>query len=336
MLEELAIASLALAVASAGFVAVLVARRLFLSRRERARRRTEDLLRPQALALAHGDEHVELPPLSRREAAVFAELLGRLSRSLAGDSRARIAAFFEETGQVHAMIRQLRSRRGWRRATAAYAVGNMASAAAVPALLAALQDRERDVRAAATLSLGRLAAADAVAPLIEALVVRRVPAGTAGHALLSIGTAALHQLRGLVRHSDSHVRAAAAQLLGLLGDPSDARLVETSLRDTAAEVRGEAARALGSLGARGAAASLEAALDDRVPAVRAAAAEALGRVGGRNAVDKLVAVASHDRFEAARAAAKALAALDPAALSAAAARPGSGPHLAEAADLAAA
>jgi len=67
--------------------------------------------------------------------------------------------------------------------------------------------------------------------------------------------------------------------------------------------------------------------------VRLHAARALGRIGEQQAVPALLDQARGDRFEAARSAAQALAVCDPAALLRAAAAPGAGPHLHEAADL---
>ena len=67
--------------------------------------------------------------------------------------------------------------------------------------------------------------------------------------------------------------------------------------------------------------------------VRAAAAHALGQLDAGTAVPKLLEVARTDVFRPARAAARAAARIDPGALRAAAAQPGAGPYLQEAADL---
>jgi HEAT repeat protein len=77
------------------------------------------------------------------------------------------------------------------------------------------------------------------------------------------------------------------------------------------------------------------ALGDRVPAVRGAAARALGQIGGRQATEALLPVARTDSFEPAREAAAALARIDPTLVIRVASEPGAGPHLREAADLAA-
>ena len=69
-------------------------------------------------------------------------------------------------------------------------------------------------------------------------------------------------------------------------------------------------------------------LDDRIPFVRAAAAAALGEIGDEGASGRLRALAIEDSFDPARAAAQALARLDPDAV-----RGGGSPYLDEAADM---
>jgi HEAT repeat protein len=275
------------------------------------------------------------PASSLRDAAIFAELLGRFSRKLKGDARARIATFFELAGDVGRELDRLTDRRAWRRAQAAYLLGDMDSSTAVPGLLGALDDPRRDVRAAAARSLGRLGAASAVEPLVESLVGRRVPWAAAGQALLEIGAQAVPQLRALVLHPEAEVRARATELIGLVGAAGEADLLIGRLHDASAEVRANAARSLGRLGAEEAEAEVRAALDDRISFVRSAAAFALGQIGDQGSVEALLRVARVDTFESARAAARALARIAPAELAEAARDPNAGAHLCEATDLAA-
>jgi hypothetical protein len=333
MVNALQIASLALAFAATGFVLVLMLRRLVLSREEAERRAVEERLRDHALALADGDP-VDLPDLGRREAAVFARMLARYARQLAGEPRRHIARFFEEGGHVDAQLRLLRSRRVWRRAAAAATLGDMASPAAIPALLERLDDPEREVRAAATRSLALVGATVAVAPIVAALATGRVQRAVGGWALMKLGDSALTSLRGLVEHQDPDIRATAVELVGLTGDAGDSAQLVERLRDPAAEVRAKAAHALGRLGAADAAVALRGALGDRIFFVRAAAARALGQIGDRASSAALVHMAQTDNFEAAQAAARALADLEPLGLAAAASVAAARPHLREAADLA--
>jgi HEAT repeats len=324
--------SLVFAAAAVLFVAVLAIRRVQLARGERRRAAAETRLRPVALDLLAG-EGGDIEPLGQEEVEVLAGLLGRYSRQLSGTATAQVAAFFERGGGLERELGTLRSRRAWRRATAAYALGDMGSDAAVPALVAALADPKREVRSAAARSLGRLGAVEAVEPLVYALVGTGIPRAVAGQALLAIGAAALPSLRSLEARAEAEVRAFAVELVGLLGDASDGPLLIERLRDSSAEVRAKAARALGRLGAEEAAAELRAALVDRIPFVRTAAAFALGMIDDREAVDALLEQARGEHFDLARSAAQAVARIDPERVSAAAQTAHAGTHVLEAADL---
>jgi HEAT repeat protein len=332
VLEALGIGALALAVLSALFLAALVARRVSLARDERHRAELEARLRPLALALVDGDE-VEERALDAEERAILAESIGRLSRSVSGEARERIGDYFAGTEAYAAEIRALSDRRAWRRATAAYRLGDMACPDAVPAISTRLDDRDADVRAAAARSLGRLAAPAAAEPLVQCLVRGSVPRAIAFRALLDIGPGALPMLRTLIFDPDPDVRGTAVELLGWLGEASDDAALIDAVADPAAEVRARAAGALGRLASSDGADALAQALDDRIYFVRLHAARALGQVGERAAIPRLVRQAREDRFESARAAAEALSRIDPDALLAAAGEPGAGPHLHEAADL---
>jgi HEAT repeat protein len=228
-------------------------------------------------------------------------------------------------------VKALRARHDWQRATAASLLGDMGSERAIAPLLEVLGDRSRDVRTAAARSLGRLGAPAAADALVRAFVTADVAHGVAGDALVALGPAALPALRALTGSEDPALRKAAVELLGLLGEPADSPVLVARLRDSAAEVRASAARALGRLAAEDAATAVRGALSDRVPFVRAAAARALGDIGDRDAGAELLVVARSDHYDAAQAAARALARVDPQLL-ATAAREGGGPHVLEAAD----
>jgi hypothetical protein len=331
-LTVVAWSALTLTALSLGFVLLLVLRRFALAKEARRHLTAEERLQPIALALASGD--VEgLGTLDAQEAEVVAGLLGRYVRQLRGQARTDIATFFEDRGFVEREVGKLSSQRSWKRARAAHLLGDMGSTRAAEPLLAALRDGKREVRAAAARSLGSLQCLDAVEPLVDALVRGLVPRAVAGQALLTIGSASRDRLRGLVPHPDPEVRAVAIELLGLVGDASDAELVAARLRDSAAEVRAKAGRALGRLGAEEEAANLRRALGDRIPFVRATTAIALGMLGDREAGPALLEQARTDQFDAAHAAAYALAGADAALLWEAARRLGQGPHVAEAADV---
>jgi HEAT repeat protein len=332
VLEALGIAALVLAAISAAFLFALVARRMSLAREERRRAEMEQRLKPLALALTD-DDQTDLPVLPAAELAVLADVLGRYSRRVTGEARERIAGYFAGTEALARELHALDDRRAWRRATAAYRLGDMACRDAGPPLVTRLSDHDADVRASAARSLGQLRFEEAASPLVVVLVEETVPRAIAFRALLDIGGAALPELRRLAGDETADLRAAAVELIGWLGDAADADLLVAAMEDSSAEVRARAAASLGRLAETEGAAALTRALGDRIYFVRLHAARALGQVGERDAVAQLLRQAREDRFEAARAAAEAVALIDPDALLAAAELPDAGPHLHEAADL---
>jgi len=158
--------SLALAAAGGLGVCVLAARRTVVAWKGRRRLEAEGRLLLTAIAVVEGDA-VDIACLSEADSRVLASQLGRLGGSLRGTSTERIARFFESSGFVEREVRALKSLRAWRRAKAAFALGDMGSPDAVPELLEALRDPDSAVRGAAARSLGRLRAATAVAPIVS-------------------------------------------------------------------------------------------------------------------------------------------------------------------------
>jgi HEAT repeats len=333
-MRVLALIALALAAASVLLVVGLIGRRLWVERRERRWRAATAEARPAVLALIDGDTTTG-EGLSGTKAEAFAALLGRYAVSVRGEARSRITRWFEDHGAVDRELGHLASRRGWRRAQAAFTLGDMASDRAVPALVAALEDGNREVRAAATRSLGRLRATEAIEPAIQAGIDRRVPRSVVSAAALELGPPVVPALIPLLKHERPEVRATAAELFGLLDVSGDAAPLVALLQDPSPAVRASAALALERVADASAAQELLGALADDEPAVRAAAATALGAIGGEESVDALLRLAREDSFEPARAAAHAAARIDPGRVGAAADAPGGGPFLAEAADLAA-
>jgi HEAT repeat protein len=329
-MDALGSAVLVLVAGSMLFLLVLVGRRSWIGYRAGRRDAAVAALRPAAIELI--EDAGDPPPLRGLDAEVFAELLGGYSLVVRGEPRERIAAYFESTGAVDEQLALLGSRRAWRRATAAFTLGDMGSPHAVPALLGALDDKRRAVRAAAARSLGRIGSEAAIEPLITAGVERRIPRDVASLALFDIGTPAVPRLLELTRDDEPLVRAASVELVGYLGNAGDSGPLPAMLRDTSADVRAAAAGSLGRLGASTARDALVDALDDRVPGVRVAASRALGQIGGRRALDGLLRVARTDEHEPAASAAQAAARIDPALVVHAAAQPDAGPYLREAAD----
>jgi HEAT repeat protein len=324
--------AVALATVGAFCVAALALRRLTLARDERKHLVAERRLTPHALALLDGDL-VAAADLCAEDLPIVAGLLARYAQHLSGSERRQIAVFFETHGEVDRELAQLRAAHGWRRATAAFLLGDMASARAVEPLVGALDDADAAVRAAAARSLGRLGAPAAVEPLVRAFAARRLPRAVAGQALLAVGEPAMAPLRALLEAADPAAREFAVELVGLLGDAGDSPAVVRRLADSSAEVRAKAARALGRLGARDGTAALTVTLRDRIPFVRAAAARGLAEVGDPEAAVPLLRIAADDQFDPARAAAQAAARLDPVAVLRAEDPAAASGHIEEAADV---
>ena len=112
-------------------------------------------------------------------------------------------------------LRQLHSRRAWKRARPRSRSATSALAAGCPVCSSAARRSGADVRAAAARSLGRLGAIEAIEPLVTASVARRLPRDVADLALLDIGPPRSTASLELARHADSGVRASAVDLLGL-------------------------------------------------------------------------------------------------------------------------
>jgi HEAT repeat protein len=315
-------------------LAVLVTRRWELTRQAQRRREVEDRLKQVALELMDSQSSGPPADLSAEEKEALADLLGRYARTVRGASHERIVGYFAAEGMIERELLVLGgSGPGWRRATAAFRLGDIGNDTVAAALVAALRDRERDVRIAAARSLGRLRVVEGGAELVAASADRRVPEALVRWALLQIGAAAVPELKALLSSDDQRARAAASQLIGRLGGPSDAVDLQARLRDSSSLVRAQAARALGRLGGERHIQALLEALEDRIPAVRASAATALGYLRDRRALPALIEHANRDLFDVAREAARAVVRIDPDA-AAERARVTASDHLREAVDLA--
>jgi HEAT repeats len=325
--------ALALSASSLVMLGILVLRRSSLAARDRQRREVEEGLKEIAMELLHAGAE---PPsqLDERQREALADLLGRYARATRGATHDRIVEYFEREGTVAHEIAVMRdARAGWRRAAAAFRLGDIGPASAAPALIAALHDSDRDVRIAAARSLGRLRAPEAAQELLAAAAERRVPPSLVGWSLLQIGAPVLPRLTPLLQSDSEFARRGVVQLVGLLGGPAEAMAVQERLTDASPVVRAHAARALGRIGGRRNLDALREATWDRAPAVRAAAAEALGQLRDRDSLSMLAARATGDQFDVARACARAIVAIDPSEAVARAQQTGAA-HLREAADLA--
>jgi HEAT repeat protein len=142
---------------------------------------------------------------------------------------------------------------------------------------------------------------------------RPVPAGLLVDSLLRLGPGATEHLAAALATGSPHVRAVAAETLGLLGTTEAAAALLAALADPAAtaEVRARAAGALGRIGTPAAIDPLIGCLDpDEPPGLRTAAAKALGELSSPRAVPHLVGLLAGP-YPLAATAAAALARLGP-------------------------
>jgi HEAT repeat protein len=327
--------ALALALVGVAWTIVFVATRVAIARRRRTADEALERMRPLALQIAYEDEPPDLTGLGERDLEALATLVARYGRQLRGESRERLESFFADSGATGRQRELLQRGGAWRRATAAFSLGDMGATAAVPDLIGALDDRDRAVRIAAARSLGVIGAPEAAPALVESLTSGSLPWLVGGQALIDLGSHAAPSLRALAAEPGAPARGRAIELLGFVGEAGDAAVVFDALVSESPDLRERAARALGRLGARDAVEALRRALADPEPAVAAAAATSIGAIGDRGAVEDLLQLARTGPFRAARAAARAAASLDPRAVERAADAPGAGQHLGEAADLAA-
>lgn len=322
--------SIALAIVNVTVATLVVANRFLLKRAERRYQAAVQRTRPILLDWIDGED-VRIPVLNAVERRAFVDLLAKYGRSLRGDGRRRVSDLARDAGLLSELVRQTTSRRAWRRAAAAYRLGDI-GLDDTDLLVEMLADRDRRVRNAAARSLGKQRAVDGVAPIVIALSTGAVARAVGGQALIDIGATAADALGELLDSRIREVRSTAAELLGRVGTVEHARLLAGQLDHPDPEVRVAVTRALGRIGGRVAAASLPPLLSDPVPYVRAAAAGALGRLGRPDGATALIAMAIEDDYLPAHAAALAARELDPAAVLEAADATGA-PCLVEAADL---
>jgi HEAT repeat protein len=324
LVTTLLLISLVLAAAALGCIVVIAARRAAVSIMLARRQRLEMELRRVILQFLNGGP----PParLSRAQFKTAVEILRRYAGQLDGEALERAAKYFEGHGALGEELKAMRSHTGWRRARAAYRLGDMTSDA-TPELLAGLEDPSRDVRSAAARSAGRIGIVEAAERIARLLAANEIPRVQAAESLIALGPPALPPLHDLLHDEHSEVRATAAQMIGLVGGPADMPAILHCLRDGAAEVRAKACGALARIGGADCAPELRARLSDRIPFVRVRAAAALGAIGDRDALSLLTTQARDDVFDPAAAAARALTAIDSSAVVTAAREPDPGQHL---------
>ena len=227
----------------------------------------------------------------KRAVGPLIEMLGKESYGVARTAAAEALGQIGDGRAVALLVRVLKEDDfALAREAAARALGRLGDRRAVGPLIKALkEDGEWTVRAAAAEALGMLGDREAFKPLLQALKDKDAHVCAAAlKSLARVGKPA-HAifLNALGEHS-AVVRAAAAEVLGMLGDRRDVvSLVRALKKDEECVVREAVVRALGRLGGKSVVEPLIQALADRDFSVRGAAAEALVRVG-EPAVEPLI------------------------------------------------
>jgi HEAT repeat protein len=273
-----------------GLVVTLLVARAIGRRRRQARAEVTARLRPAIVRLLADDEDVAIPNLTRTETPVFEALASEFLIKVRGEGHDRLAAMFVESGAVAAAERRSRQFGAGGRAAAATFLGTVGDVDGAPAVRPLLRDRALEVRIAAARALGRIGRPDDVPALLASLEGDRpVPFATVADSLTQLGPDAIPHLRTALRGPNLMVRAAAAEVLGLLGavDSTEDLLAHIHpVEDD--EVRIRCARALGRIGTPRAVEPLARLVSpSEVDAVRAVAVRALGRVGAAGVVDRL-------------------------------------------------
>jgi HEAT repeat protein len=194
------------------------------------------------------------------------------------------------------------------RRSACAAFGRGTGARSGARLCEALDDADPSVRAAAARSLAARALPEAAAILcrrLERAALEQEPEqgdderGELCEALVAIARAGaadrvIASLRAALAGAQEPVREAVAGVLGRVGRPQDADLMELLLKDASPPVRRAAVEALTRLAPGGARESLHLAIGDESPEVRAAAARALGANRSAEALSDLRRLAADE------------------------------------------
>lgn len=182
---------------------------------------------------------------------------------------------------VDEQIQRLRHPDSSERLKAVKALGEMKDARAAKALVASLKDRS--LTDEVWEALGKIGA-PAVGPLLEAIQDPNLRWQASNHLqnmvmdhLLTMSTAAAESVLAGISHSNRHVRATAAYLVGCIKDPRAVGPLLTALRDNDWRVNFPAQQSLAWIGAPAVPALTEA-LSDRSAHMRRAAVYTLGNI----------------------------------------------------------
>ncbi len=179
---------------------------------------------------------------------------------------------------------------------------------AAPAVLKGLSDPRAMVRFASAVAAGQMKLVDAYQPL-EAMAYDPSPQVQAGvrFALHRLGDTRLsHDLERLAGSTDPHVRGTTAFVVGLLREPSAAKMLTTLLSDPVPAVRIQAAEALWRIGNQRGLEDLVAFSISGYPDDQMIALPAIAETGDQRVIQHIRGQLDNDYIEVSLAAARAL------------------------------
>ncbi len=261
---------------------------------------------------------------------------------LRGTGREHMMWLARDLGLVDRYLRDLRSRRRWRRARAAQNLGHFGGGEVVPELGKLFDDEDETVRAVAVRALARIGGPEAVGILVRTLdnpseLTRlRVAENLDRAGYLAVppliellesavepgekhpyGPVLASQVLGGLRAPEARpalrlaaeagpngdIRAQAALALGKIGDPDDVPLLLETALDAEWPARTQAANSLGMIGETTSMPRLKELVSDEAWWVRVAASKALANMGTAGEDALVELLQSSNRYAADRAAA---------------------------------
>ncbi len=231
-----------------------------------------------------------------------------MCRILAGDSRVRLVHVFEVAGFVQDELRDLESRKWWKRASACRNLALMGAADAAESLVHLLNDDEEDVRTEAALALITISGARSLDSLLMHL--NEISLWTSvrlSNIVLPMGSEAVPALVEGLRSRHPSIQRFCVEMLGEIEDVTACNPLIRFSRKATGELRSKALLTLGKLGSEKAKRVLLDGLEDSVESTRVSAAVALGRLGSPDTAPFLSDHLLHDTVSVRLAAGRSLA-----------------------------
>jgi HEAT repeat protein len=237
-----------------------------------------------------GEDQRELDTLRPWKRALFASrLIAEHLVLIRGSGKEDLMRLADHLGLVDRYLKELGSRRRWRRARAADNLGYFGGERSVPPLGDLLADPDETVRAVAARALARVGTQDAAEFLAKTLNdPSELTRLRMAENLDCIGPLAVKPLMDTLENGEPRARVFAARVLGNLR-AAEARppLRQAMLEGSLTDLRAQATLALGKIGDPDDVHALLSASDDEEWPVRAQVANAMGMIGDVSTIPTL-------------------------------------------------